>query len=244
MKQITFSILVLLFFAGSTLSQSRQLFQLKEKMKVEGSEKTNFQNSFENITGEKKNPGMAVIYSLLLPGMGELYAESYGSGVYFTVAEGLSWGALFGYNYYSDWQKDNYQGFASSNADVNPAEKDADYYANIGKYMDIEEYNRAKALNREFDKMYDAETAGWEWDSNVERERYRTMWEESEQASNNIQLVVGAMIVNRIVSAINAVRLVSNYNEKLESSGWSLSTGYSNPNNLPPSITLNFTTKF
>jgi hypothetical protein len=244
MKKVLLSILVLLFFVSGNFAQSNQLYQLKSNLQVEEVENSFNLNSFQNYNKEKKKAGIAVLYSLLLPGMGEMYAESYDSGIYFTIAEGLSWGALFGFNYYSDWQKDNYKAFAASNGGVNVNSKDEDYFATIGEYMDIEEYNRAKALNREFKEMYNSETAGWQWESNLERERYRTMWEESELASNSIQFVVGAMIVNRIVSAINAARLVSNYNEKLDESGWSLSAGFSNPQNLPPSISLNFTTNF
>ncbi len=39
----------------------------------------------------KKSVGLAAIYSLLLPGMGELYAEGFSSGKYFLIAEGVLW---------------------------------------------------------------------------------------------------------------------------------------------------------
>jgi hypothetical protein len=42
-------------------------------------------------TGEipgKKSAGLAALYSLVLPGMGELYAEGFSSGKYFLLAEG------------------------------------------------------------------------------------------------------------------------------------------------------------
>ena len=41
----------------------------------------NFQQNFH-----KKNLGLAILYSLLLPGMGELYTDAYSSGKYFTIA--------------------------------------------------------------------------------------------------------------------------------------------------------------
>ena len=39
--------------------------------------------------GEKKAVGLAVVYSLVLPGMGELYADGFSSGKYFLIAEGV-----------------------------------------------------------------------------------------------------------------------------------------------------------
>jgi hypothetical protein len=37
--------------------------------------------------------------------MGELYAESYTSGKYFTIAEGALWGVFIGMNSYANWQR-------------------------------------------------------------------------------------------------------------------------------------------
>ena len=57
-------------------------------------------NSFE--TTEKKSVGLGIIYSLLLPGMGELYADAYNTGKYFTIADGVLWGTLIGMSAYSN----------------------------------------------------------------------------------------------------------------------------------------------
>jgi hypothetical protein len=193
---------------------------------------------------KKKKTGLAIIYSLLLPGMGELYAESYSSGKYFTIAEGALWGIYIGMNSYANWQEDKYKSFATSNGGVNTAGKNKDYFANIGVYENIDSYNDAKALERNFAAMYDAKQYYWSWSDN-DRKRYRSQWTSSEEAYNNLRFVVGGLILNRIVSAINAVRLVSAYNKRQSSElGWNISVGILNQVNLPAGISFNFQSSF
>ncbi|MBI1937056.1 MAG: hypothetical protein HYS25_02930 [Ignavibacteriales bacterium] len=193
----------------------------------------------------KKNAGLAILYSLVLPGMGELYAGSYESGKYFTIADGILWGVFAGFNIYGNWQEDNYKSFAQSRGGVSSDGKDEEYYANIGIYQNIDDYNTERELNREYSKVYKTSTHYWQWAGNDERKEYRSMWSSSESAYNNVRFAVGALILNRIVSAINAVRLVSAYNKNLtEQIGWNVSFGVENTATLPSSFTVNFVKSF
>jgi hypothetical protein len=202
------------------------------------------QNSFE-IPAEKKSPGLAILYSFLLPGMGELYANNYNSGKYFTIAEGIFWGTYIGMNVYANARENDYKAFAETYGSANISGKDADYFATIGQYDNIEIYNNEKALERNFDEMYDTEIYYWKWQNTEDRKTYRNIRTSSEQTFNDLRFVVGAMILNRIASAINAVRLVASYNSSLsEEMGWNLSVGMRNNINLPTSLNLNFQTSF
>ena len=136
----------------------------------------------------------------MLPGMGELYADSYESGKYFTIAEGVMWGTYIGINTYGNWQKDRYKSFAAANGGVNVEGKDDDYFATISEYLSIEQFNNEKALERNFTEMLNENQYFWKW-SSEDRRTYRSMWVSSEQAYNNLRFVVGAMIINRIASA-------------------------------------------
>ena len=202
------------------------------------------QKSFE-IPAEKKSPGLAILYSFLLPGMGELYANNYNSGKYFTIAEGIFWGTYIGMNVYANARENDYKAFAETYGSANISEKDADYFATIGQYDNIEIYNDEKALERNFDEMYDTEIYYWKWQNTEDRKTYRNIRTSSEQTFNDLRFVVGAMILNRIASAINAVRLVASYNSSLsEEMGWNLSVEMRNNINLPTSLNLNFQTSF
>lgn len=224
----------------------KSLQELKNSIKL--SEK-DYKNEVINLSydydSEKKSVGLGIVYSLLLPGMGELYADAYDIGKYFTIADGLLWGTFIGMKVYSNWQENNYQTYAASNAGVNNNNKDADYYSTIGNYNSVFSYNEEKALERNYDQMLDPETYFWKWNSTDERQTYRGMWTSSEQTSNDIQFIVGGLILNRVASAVNAARLVTAYNNKLKDElSWNFSVGFANQQNLPTSLTLNFQKSF
>lgn len=242
MKKIFLAVFFLSCIITAQSIEKRSLLQLKNQIR-----NTEFNSKGiypDEITG-KKSPMLAILYSVLLPGMGELYAGSYQNGIYFTAADALFWGAFAGLNIYGSWQRSNYKSFAQAQGSINPDGKSNDYFADIGAYMNIEEFNREKELNREFDKVYDPATHYWKWNSDSQRKEYRNLWSSSETAFNNVRFAVGALIVNRIVSAVNAVRLVSAYNKKLtEEMSWNISVGIRNYPTLPSSLNVNFITEF
>jgi hypothetical protein len=255
MKNIFFLILGLsnFLFSQSLSKEPKSFLELKEDIKAsiiagETLTQTPFilNNEFNKVNvPEKKKAGLAILYSLLLPGMGELYAESYSSGKYFTIAEGALWGTFIGMNVYASWMQNRYKSFAASNAGINPDGKDDEYFSIISEYLSIEEYNNEKALERKFGEMYNTKRFYWNWQNSDDRKKYRSMWVSSEQTFNDVRFVAGLLIVNRLVSAINAVRLVSAYNKRIEEEvSWNIYMGLSNPINLPTSVTLNFQTKF
>ncbi len=194
---------------------------------------------------QKKSTGLAIVYSLLLPGMGELYADAYDSGIYFTVADGVLWGTYIGMNVYGNWQKDRYISYAQTNADISTENKDDDYYATISEYLSIDQYNDQKAFERNFDEMYNTEQYFWKWNTSEERKTYRDMWVSSEQTFNDVRFVVWGLLLNRVISAINAVRLVSKYNNNLSQEvGWNVSLGVQSYPDNTSSYNLNFVTSF
>ncbi len=239
-----YSLLALLFITSLSFAQ---VPALKSTLELKNIVKENLKQQSPDITipaaRTKKNPGLAIIYSLLLPGMGELYADGYSSGKYFTIAEGTLWGLFIGMNTYANWQKDRYQAYAVTNGGVSSTGKNDDFYATIGDYTSVDQFNEEKALNREFSAMYNVETNYWNWPTTDQRRTYRGMWTSSEQTFNDIRFVVGALIVNRLASAINAVRLVSAYNKNLNTElSWNVSVGLQNKAELPTSLVLNFQT--
>jgi len=241
--------LILLLSSAMLFSQTDDYISIQELKSTLKNSDEKFQtasiNLSPNLSNEKKSVGLGIVYSLLLPGMGELYADAYNTGKYFTIADGVLWGTLIGMSAYSNIQEDNYKSYAATRAGVIHENKDEDYYANIGDYTSVYSYNDQKALERNFNEMYDEEANFWKWNSTDERRTYRDMWNSSETASNNIQFVVGGLILNRIVSAINAARLVSSYNSRLEEEiSWNFSVGFMNQPNLPTSLSLSVQKSF
>ena len=239
--------LIILLTTCLLTAQERSILNLESEVSF-----SSFDNSTKNIQiqkyteNSKKSAGLGILYSLLLPGMGELYADGYSSGKYFTIADGVLWGTFIGMNVYANWQEENYKSYAASNAGVNNEGKDAAYYATISGYLNIDDFNNEKALGRNFDEMYNEEKYFWKWETTEERKTFRSMWTSSEQTTNDIRFVVGALLLNRVASAINAARLVAAYNNRLEEDemSWNFSVGLANNINLPTSLTFNFYTSF
>ena len=245
MKNIVFFFILCALPIFSQNNETKNLLTLKNEINSSFDTPQKNVQYIQTTDIKKKKTGLAVLYSLLLPGMGELYAESYSSGKYFTIADGSLWAIYIGMNTYGNWQRDRYKSYAQANAGVKIAGKAADYFATIGDYLSVDEFNDAQALNREFTKMYKSSNYSWEWQSVAERKNYRSMWVTSEQTFNNLRFVVGALLINRIASAINAVRAVSAYNKRnSQEVSWNISAGVTQNVNLPPSVTLNFQTTF
>jgi hypothetical protein len=234
-------IFVILFLITITIfpQGTKNILSLKEEMKHSitsgNSSSLPIQQEFS-----KKSVVLAIAYSLLLPGMGELYAGNYDVGKYFTIAEGAFWGTYIGVNQYSNWQKQRYHSFAASNGGVNLAGKSDDYFANIGIYTDVNEYNDFMSRGGEFGKMYDPQKGYWKW-TGSDRKAYRDMWTAGEQSHNSLRFVIGALLLNRVASAIVAARLTSSYNKNASQElGWNISAGMSDIATLPPGVVVNF----
>ena len=243
MKIIFLALIVVSTYAFPQSSGNQNLLALQNSIKEIKTEKSFSQSTFVPNEGSKKSVGLAILFSTLLPGMGELYADSYSSGKYFTIAEGTLWGVYFGMNTYSGWLKNQYISYATSTGGVNTQNKGADYYATIGDYSNLDEYNNAMALQGSFNQMWSS-SYYWNWKTETERRAYRNLWSSSEQARNNLRFVVGAMILNRIISVINAARLTAAYNKKQSSEvGWNVSVGMNNVQTLPTGLQFNFQTE-
>ncbi len=171
-----------------------------------------------NITNEstKKSSTLAFFLSLAIPGAGEYYLNRFDLGKYFLLAEGTLWLTVAGFNTYGNWQKENYINFAKVNAGVNDANKDETYWATIGNYLSIEDYNNEKLLNREFSKVLDINTHYWFWKTNDERKKYRSLWLSSEKAFNNVQFPLALIVINHLASAINSAIIASRMKSKDE----------------------------
>lgn len=163
----------------------------------------------------EKSKTLAFILSLAIPGLGEYYLNRFDAGKYFLIAEAGLWLSLYGFDYYGKFQRENYINFAKVNGGVNLSGKDDKYWAIVGNYLNINDYNNEKLLNRQFNALYNENTHYWYWKSNEERKKYRNLWLSSESAFNNKQFPISLIIINHIASAINAAFMAKNYNEKL-----------------------------
>lgn len=174
----------------------------------------------------RKSPTRAALYSLLLPGMGELYAGNFSTGRYLLGSEVTLWLTLVGVQSYGRWLRDDARSFAEVNAGVDWSNKDDKFFVNIGNFNSRREYNEKKMRDRDIGSLYLDESYEWEWQSDEARQKYREMRVRSDQMFNAIRFVGAAIIANHIISAIIAGNSAARYNERIDSgthsSRWSL----------------------
>ncbi|MBE0643035.1 MAG: hypothetical protein IH600_03050 [Bacteroidetes bacterium] len=165
----------------------------------------------------KKSGFAGVAYSLLLPGMGELYADRFDRGKYPFVTEIALWIGALGINSYGNWVQDDARLFARQHAGVDPTGKSDDFFVNIENYSDIHDFNNQRLNERRTDELYPDEPAWqWAWDTDANRKEYKDQRIHADEMHNAVTFFILGMIANRIWSAIQAAASVRQYNASLE----------------------------
>ena len=200
----------------------------------------------ESPSGEKKSPALAVVYSLLLPGMGELYVGNYSSGKYFTIAEGVLWVALGSVQWYATWLQDDARNFATQHANVVQEGKDGQYFIDIENANNVYEFNEAVLRTRNIFRVYDPNSSYyWKWDNDVNRAQYHSYRVSGDNMFNNTQFIAAAIATNHLISAINAGRMaISHNNEANESGRLDIHADVMSPLGYPDGIKLSVVKNF
>jgi TM2 domain-containing membrane protein YozV len=183
--------------------------------------------SFEQYADhKKKNPGLAVLYSLLLPGMGELYAGNFTTGKYLLGTEVGLWMTVYGLHSYGTWIRNDARSFASVHAGVQTSGKDDKFFVNVGNFLSREAYNEKKLRDRELAAVYTDASYDWHWESDAQRSEYRSLRVKSDQMLNGVRFAAAAIVANHVVSAIiastSAIRYNSSIDSGLTNGGWNI----------------------
>ena len=166
----------------------------------------------------RKSVGLAAIYSLILPGMGELYAGGFGSGKFFLIAEGALWMTYAGFQITGDAMRADARSFAAVHAGAQAAGKDDQFFVDVGNFASTADYNEKRLRDRDVERLYDPALGyAWQWDSETSRIAFRDQRIRSETLYNDRKFVVGVIIINHIASAINAARSAISHNAGLGS---------------------------
>jgi len=163
-------------------------------------------------TSGQKSVLVAVLSSLAVPGLGELYVGSFSEGRYHMAADVGLWIAYAGFKYHSIWMRDDARLYAGEHAGALFAGKDDQYIVNVSNYLSVDSYNEAKLRSREYDRVYNSSEYFWSWQTDEQRRHFRDMRVRSDQSNNDAKFVVAALVVNRIISAFSAGRAAARYN--------------------------------
>jgi hypothetical protein len=115
--------------------------------------------------------------------------------------------------------RDDARSYAVVHAGVVPEGKDDQFFVDVGNFLTVDEYNEKRLRERDVSSLYDpAAGYGWAWDTDGNRELYKDQRVTSDNAYNARKFVVAAIIVNHVISAINAARTAIAHNRALEES--------------------------
>jgi len=191
---------------------------------LESNKKFEVNNSdyvFQFDAPEKKSVGKALLLSLLLPGAGEFYAGNETHGKIFLGIEILTWSSFFINDYHANSLEKDYKTYARNHAGISNTGKNEQYWIDVGKFDDIYGYNSQRANDRRIDDIYEENSSNiWQWDSKKNRFTYDENRINSIDIKNRDVYFFTAILINHIVSGINAVRLTRNYNKSIAQSSF------------------------
>ena len=149
-----------------------------------------------------------IIKSLIIPGWGQKSLGKPKRARLFNYIESGILLTLISSSTFSNIEKKNYIAFASKHAAISSSGKDHKYWVDIGNYNSIENYNDEHLRNREMDDLYpDDKKWSWDWDL----ESNRTIFENKRIRADQLELFatfsIGALVLNHVVSSIDALYL-------------------------------------
>lgn len=174
---------------------------------------------------DRVNVGRAALYSLLLPGAGQWYAGAKNRAGIFLASEGIAWVAFGYFETIGSVKRKDYKAYARANAGIDPEGKDDEFYRLLSFYISRDEYNSAGRIIEPSRPYYpDVEYWDWQWRSEANLSEYRDIRNQSNEAFNRGKFAIGALILNRLVSAVDAWRTARSVNReaRMEMSEWKM----------------------
>ncbi|HTY11152.1 MAG TPA: hypothetical protein VMF88_08765 [Bacteroidota bacterium] len=213
-----------------------------------GGEISPLSSPVDNTPGfKKKSQAVAVLYSLILPGMGEWYADGFSSGRYSLTAEAALWLTYASFEQYGSWFQSDARQYAAAHSGALLGGKNDQFFVNMGNFDNVYQYNDQKLRERDLVDVYDpASGYFWSWDTDADRLHFRSMRVSGDKIFNNAKFVLGAVLLNHIVSAVNAARLVRHYNKNaVEGLGsWQLEPNLNGETGQIDGMRLTYTQRF
>lgn len=206
MKKLLF-LLLLLTFPAMVFPQIMIEEESEEELVDVGSIKTGV-----------KSKAKAMLYSFVIPGMGEKYVDEHGKASFHFLSETFLLGALYVCYAYGDKYYQDARTYASLHAGAKESGKDLYYYENLALFSSIWEHNEIYKLNRQEEEQYPENSDWtWSWDTRESQLTYKDTMRKYRTMKRAGNLIIGGMVLHRMVSAIDAVRGAKNYKVKTTS---------------------------
>ena len=168
---------------------------------------------------DTKSVPLAALMSATVPGAGQIYLGQKTKAGVFLAADLITIFSLYRFNLEQDIAVNNYKQYALVNAGLRMG-VDKDVYIYASKYRSATEYNLAMETfyknyllidyitQEEFNEYVLRDRLGpedwWEWQSDAQFKKYRSIRQQKQEFEQYASLAVGILIVNRIISVVDA----------------------------------------
>jgi hypothetical protein len=188
------------------------------------------------ISDGRVNPRKAMLYSLLVPGLGQQIAGREERARVFYGIEAAIWTSFVAFRLQGDGRKDRYIEFAEFNGDVDASGKNDEFWRLIAQYerSDPGPGSANELIRRQGRALYpddpEAQKAyfeehgyfgdmTWDWKNADNLERFRELRSRSLDSYDRAQFSIALALAHRIVSMIDAARMASKSNKAMSEEG-------------------------
>ena len=156
-----------------------------------------------------RSPRKAALLSLLVPGAGELYAGGGKSARFFLFTEGTFWTGLLAFRALASARRSTFESYAAVHSGIEPAGRPNSFLDELERFDSLYARNAWELYVSGDQAVLRPEATGevWEWDSQASRLEFRELRSKKAWASQRAFLCIGALLLNRFASALNAARI-------------------------------------
>lgn len=153
----------------------------------------------------KRRRSRAFLRSIVVPGWGQIIEDKRSLGYTFLTAEAILIAGIIGLRTHASWLEEDYKTLADQHAGID-GNFDHQFYVDIGNWMTRIDYNEQRLRDRYYDAVYTDPNFDWSWDSDGNRRKFRELRIASDNSRQISILLVGGMVINHFISAIEAGR--------------------------------------
>ncbi len=190
----------------------------------------------QKVNSDRPTRSRTILYSALVPGLGQLQWGDKPAAVGFMLGEVASWASYLTFRIQGNLREDRYVEYAERFAGVQrPAGQSNQYYQALGRYNRSDpgpgSYNEIEVrmvAKRELypddpaaQERYIAENSisgdrAWNWESESRRLEYASIRSSSESSRHRADFAIGGMVAGRILSVMHAIWLTADRSESDE----------------------------
>jgi len=178
------------------------------------------------------NPKMALLISFVAPGLGHQYVDSdnWTRGKIHLATDIALIAGYFGLNARANRLGENLNTLARSKAGVSIINRDREFELAISNYNNLAEYNDFQLRSRRWQNILpNTPENNWNWESNEARLQFQDTRDRISNSENQLPTLLSLMVVNRVLSGINAFTRARNMAINLPETSFSYLNEFGNP---------------